>query len=183
LSPRRCELLRPLGLPFTVVPSKALELHADHLTVRELALVNAHRKARAVAKEHADALVLGADTLVSLGTRLFGKPKDLAEAKAMLTALSGLTHQVITGVALIHLRQHHERLFAETTHVRFRSLTEAEVEAYLDRIQPLDKAGAYAIQEFGELLVEEVTGSRTNVIGLPVERLQAELNAWPPVMS
>ena len=165
------------------MPSEVPELHADYLTVRELALVNAHRKARAVAKEHTDALVIGADTLVSLGTRLFGKPKDLTEAKAMLTALAGARHQVVTGVALIHLRQHHELLFAETTHVRFRSLTESEIAAYLDRIQPLDKAGAYAIQEFGELLLEEITGSKSNVIGLPMERLQAELNVWTSAVS
>jgi len=115
-----------------------------------------------------------------LGTRVFGKPEDLAGARAMLRALAGRTHQVVTGVALIHLRQHHERLFAETTDVRFRALSDAEILAYLGRIQPLDKAGAYAIQEYGELLVEDVTGSRANVIGLPLERLRAELDAWPP---
>jgi septum formation protein len=178
LSPRRSELLRPLGLPFTVVPSNRPELHGTHLTVRELAMVNAHRKARAVAKEHPDALVLGADTLVSLGTSLFGKPKDLTEAKTMLGTLAGRTHQVVTGVALIHLRQQRERLFTETTDVRFRDLTGSEIDAYLEQIQPLDKAGAYAIQEYGELLVESISGSRTNVIGLPMERLQAELSSW-----
>ena len=178
-SPRRAELLRRLGLPFTVVPSEVPELHADHLTVRELALVNAHRKARCVAKEHPDALVVGADTLVALGVRLFGKPKDLAEAKRMLRSLAGHTHRVVTGVVLMHLRQHRERLFAEATEVRFRSLSDADIAAYLERIQPLDKAGAYAIQEFGERLVEAVDGSTTNVIGLPVERLQVELEGWP----
>ena len=177
-SPRRAELLRPLGIPFSVVTSQAPELHSDYLTARELALVNAHRKARAVAKQYPDALVLGADTLVCLENRVFGKPKDLVEAAEMLTALAGRIHQVVTGLCLIQLREHRERLFAEVTDVRFRGLTSEQIRAYLERTHPLDKAGAYAIQEYGEMIVEEVNGSYTNVIGLPVERLLAELSAW-----
>lgn len=177
-SPRRAELLRELGLGFTVVPSDAVELESGHLTARELAQLNAHRKARSVAKRHPDALVLGADTVVVLGTKLYGKPRDREDAARMLGELEGRTHQVVTGLSLIHLREHRERLVAERTDVRFRSLTRAEIGRYLDRIDPLDKAGAYAIQEFGELLVEEIVGSFTNVVGLPVERLQAELRAW-----
>lgn len=177
-SPRRSELLRPLGVPFTVVPSEVPELQTEHLTARELGLINAHRKARTVAKEHPDNLVLGADTLVCLDNRVFGKPRDRVEAARMLAALAGRTHQVVTGLCLIHLRAHRERLFAEITDVRFRPLSETEIQAYLERIHPLDKAGAYAIQEFGEMIVEEVNGSYTNVIGLPIERVQAELASW-----
>jgi septum formation protein len=177
-SPRRAELLRERGIRFTVVPSDAVELDSEHLTARELAQLNAHRKARSVAKRHPDALVLGADTVVVLGTVLYGKPRDRQDAARMLGELEGRTHQVVTGICLIHLREHHERLLAERTDVRFRPLSQTDIGRYLDRIDPLDKAGAYAIQEFGELLVEEISGSYTNVVGLPVERLEAELQAW-----
>ena len=177
-SPRRAELLRELGVQFAVEPSYATELHSEHLTARELAQLNAHRKARSVAKRHPDALVLGADTVVVLGTALYGKPRDRKDAARMLGELEGRTHQVVTGICLIHLRDHRERLLAERTDVRFRPLSQTDIGLYLDRIDPLDKAGAYAIQEFGELLVEEISGSYTNVVGLPVERLEAELRAW-----
>jgi septum formation protein len=177
-SPRRAELLRERGIRFTVVPSDAVELDSEHLTARELAQLNAHRKARSVAKRHPDALVLGADTVVVLGTVLYGKPRDRQDAARMLGELEGRTHQVVTGICLIHLREHRERLLAERTDVRFRPLSQTDIGRYLGRIDPLDKAGAYAIQEFGELLVEEISGSYTNVVGLPVERLEAELQAW-----
>lgn len=177
-SPRRAELLRQMGLPFRVVVSHVPEVHAEEFTARELAQINAHRKARAVAKHHPDALVLGADTLVYLGTRLFGKPADRADAARMLQALAGHTHQVVTGVCLVCLRDHRERLFTEVTDVRFRPLDRAEIRRYLALVNPLDKAGAYAVQEHGELIVEELNGSLTNVVGLPVECLQAELARW-----
>jgi len=177
-SPRRRELLRQMGIEFTAVPSSAPETASEHLTGRELALINAHRKARTVAKQHSDALVLGADTVVCLESRVFGKPTDRTAAVEMLTALQGRTHQVITGLCLVRLREHRERLVAETTEVRFRDLTTAETDRYLDQINPFDKAGGYAIQEHGELIVEEVFGSFTNVIGLPLERLRSELENW-----
>jgi septum formation protein len=115
---------------------------------------------------------------VVLGTAFYGKPRDRREAARMLGELQGRTHQVVTGLCLIHLREHRERLCADVTDVRFRPLGEAEIDRYLERMDPLDKAGAYAIQEFGELLVEEIGGSYTNVVGLPVERLESELRAW-----
>ena len=177
-SPRRAELLRKTGLKFRVVPSDAPEVHHEQLTVRELCLVNAYRKARVVAKNIPDALVLGADTLVCLGTRLFGKPADLAEAEQMLQQLQGRTHQVVTGVCLIHLRRHQQSLFAENTSVTFRRLSAKQIRHYLKAIHPLDKAGAYAIQEKGDLIVEKISGSYSNVVGLPVERLRSELSSW-----
>ena len=177
-SPRRVELLRALGLDFQIIPSAAAELHHEQLTAREISQLNAHRKARAVAKRHPDALVLGADTLVYLDHTLFGKPADLADAQRMLQQLQGRTHQVVTGVCLLHLRTHRERLFAETTNVTFRQLTPGQIHRYLTSINPLDKAGAYAIQENGEAIVRATAGSYSNVVGLPVERLQEELRAW-----
>src|ERR1700683_3469358 len=116
-SPRRAELLRQLKLDFKVVPGDATEISDEHLSPLELCQLNAHHKARAVAKKIPDALVLGADTLVFLGRDILGKTRDLDEAKQMLTKLQGRTHQVVTGVSLIHLRSHRERLFAVSTDV------------------------------------------------------------------
>ncbi|HSH92987.1 MAG TPA: Maf family protein, partial [Roseimicrobium sp.] len=141
-------------------------------------LLNAHRKARAVAKQHPDCLVLGADTIVCLGTRVFGKPKDMGDAAATLQALSGQTHEVMTGVSLIHHRLHREHLFADTTRVTFRRLEPGDIRAYLVKIQPMDKAGAYAIQEYGEMIVSDLDGSINNVIGLPTEVLGRVLESW-----
>jgi septum formation protein len=177
-SPRRQELLRQLGVEFEVVPSDAGELHHEHLTGQELSLLNAYRKARAVAKRFPDELVLAADTLVCLDTRLFGKPASRAQAFEILGRLQGQTHLVVTGLCLLHLREHRQRLFAERTDVTFRPLAADEIRQYLRRVNPLDKAGAYAIQESGDMLVEKISGSFSNVVGLPLERLQQELELW-----
>ena len=177
-SPRRAELLRQLEPAFQIVPSDATETFDGELSPLELCQLNAHRKARAVAKRIPDALVLGADTLVFLEDEILGKPRDLADARRMLARLQGRTHQVVTGVSLIHLRGHRERLFAVGTDVGFRPLSKAQIGDYLSKINPLDKAGAYAIQEHGEMIVSEIDGSFSNVIGLPVERLGVELAAW-----
>ncbi len=177
-SPRRAELLRELGVEFSVITSAVVEAHQADFTARELCLLNAYRKARAVAKLHPQALVLGADTLVYLGTTLYGKPTDLADAHRMLRELSGHTHQVVTGVCLLQLSPYRRRLFAETTNVTFKELDEAVSDTYLQAIQPLDKAGAYAIQDHGDMIVKQVVGSYTNVVGLPLERLRHELARW-----
>jgi septum formation protein len=178
-SPRRAELLRQLNLAFEIVPSDAPETFDDYLSPLELCQLNAHRKARVVAKKIPDALVLGADTLVFLDHTIFGKPANMDKAKRMLAQLQGRTHQVVTGVCLIHLRSHHEKVFAVSTDVVFRALTPSQIDEYLAKVNPLDKAGAYAIQEKGEFIVSEISGSFSNVVGLPVEQLQAELEAWP----
>lgn len=177
-SPRRAELLRQLKLDFEIVPSDAPEVFDDHLSPLELCQLNAHHKARTVAKKIPDALVLGADTLVFLDLKIFGKPANMAEAKKMLMQMQGRTHQVVTGVSLIHLREHKERIFAISTDVIFRPLTAEQIDEYLSKINPLDKAGGYAIQQSGELIVSEISGSFSNVVGLPIEAVEAELLAW-----
>ena len=179
MSPRRAELLRQLKFKFAVVPSDAAEIFDEQLSPRELCQLNAHGKARAVAKKYPDALVLGADTLVFLEREIFGKPRDLADAKRMLAKLEGRTHQVVTGVCLMHLRTHHERIFAVSTDVTFHPLNTGQIGDYLAKINPLDKAGAYAIQEQSEKIVAEISGSYSNVVGLPLEELRAALTAWP----
>jgi len=177
-SPRRAEYLRQLGLQFQVVAGDVSEFSHEHLSPLELCQLNAHRKARAVAKKFPDALVMAADTLVFLDGAILGKPADLAEARRMMEQLQGRTHQVVTGVVLIHLRAHRERVFAASTDVRFRTLTAGQIQNYFAKVNPLDKAGAYAIQEHGDLIVEEISGSYSNVVGLPMEQLQEELNTW-----
>jgi nucleoside triphosphate pyrophosphatase len=177
-SPRRAELLRQAGIVFRTVPSNVPEIHHDQLTAREISQINAYRKARAVAKKYPDALVLAADTVVSLGTELFGKPATLEAAYEMLEKLQGHTHVVVSGICLLHLRSHRQRLFADSSAVTFRPLDAIKIRRYLTRVNPLDKAGAYAIQENGDEIVERVSGSYSNVVGLPMERLTAELRAW-----
>jgi len=174
-SPRRLELLRQTGLEFEVIPSDDEEIHNEQLTAAELAQINAYRKARTISKKFPDALVIGMDTLVSLSPKIFGKPKSLLEAHQMLEELQGKTHEVVTGVCLIHLRSHRQKVFAEWTQVTFRSLKSEEIAHYHSKINPLDKAGAYAIQEHGDDLVRHISGSFSNVVGLPQERLSEEL--------
>jgi septum formation protein len=178
-SPRRAELLKLLQVKFRILPGEALEVAHEHLSPLEVCQLNAHRKARAVAKRIPDALVLAADTLVFLDGEIFGKPRNLTDARRMLARLQGRTHQVVTGVCLMHLRAHRERIFAVSTDVWFHPLDDRQIRNYLAKINPLDKAGAYAIQESGELIISEVSGSYSNVVGLPVEKLRQELSVWP----
>lgn len=174
-SPRRSELLRQLDLEFDVLPSDLPEIEHEQMTAGELCQINAYRKARAISKKHPDALVMGVDTLVALEHRVFGKPATLEEAHKMLSQLQGKAHHVATGVCLIHLRGHHQKLFCEITEVTFRSLEPKDIHHYLSKVNPLDKAGGYAIQEHGDDIVRNIHGSFSNVVGLPLERLRAEL--------
>jgi septum formation protein len=177
-SPRRAELLQLLKLKFRIVPSTATEVLDEQLSPFEVCQLNAHRKARAVAKKNPDSLVLGADTLVFLDGEIMGKPASRADAERMLTRLQGRTHQVVTGISLIHLRAHRERIFAVSTDVMFHPLDAGQIRDYLAKVNPLDKAGAYAIQEHGDLIISEMSGSYSNVVGLPVERLKGEIQSW-----
>jgi septum formation protein len=177
-SPRRAELLKQIVSDFEVVPGHAEEFQPEHLSPAEACLLNAYRKARVIAKKVPDALVIGADTEVVLGRRVFGKPRDRTEASQMLADLAGREHQVITGVCLIYLRHHQQRTFAVATRVQFKPLSTDEIADYLDTINPIDKAGAYAIQENGDSIVEKIEGSFSNVVGLPVERLRTVLEGW-----
>ena len=138
-------------------------------------MANARAKAREVAARHPRSVVLGADTLVWLDGIPLGKPPGLDEARQMLRQLSGRVHEVATGVHLLRMEPRQQAEFHEVTRVRFRNLDESIIDRYLASVDVLDKAGAYALQEHGDLLVETVEGSRSNVIGLPVERTMAAL--------
>jgi septum formation protein len=171
-------------LDFKVVPSNIPEVEAGVLSAGEVAQINAYRKAWAVSKKYPDAFTLGVDTLVVLAGRVFGKPSTLREAEQMLLALQGKQHQVVTGVCLIHLRGRRQKVFAEYTDVTFRPLTLEQIRHYHRQTNPLDKAGGYGIQDQGDVLVESISGSFTNVIGLPLERFEAEWVAFAePVMA
>ncbi len=166
-SPRRRELLAALGVSFEVIPGTADEtLPTGEPVHRALELV-ALRKAREVAaRVGPDAWVLGADTAVVQGDRVFGKPRDRAEAGRFLQTLSGAEHRVITAVAL--LGPGASRTVSVATRVRFRPVSEAQAAWYASLEEPYDKAGGYAIQGSGAFLVEAIEGSYTNVVGLPM---------------
>jgi MAF protein len=169
-SPRREELLRQVGCAFTVIASKVEEDNTQRLAPVELAITQALAKARDVVPVAGpDAIVIGADTIVVLDDRVYGKPRGNAEARLMLTALAGKEHQVITGVAVAKGEQSWTD-FAVTA-VRFRAFGAGEIERYLASGEPLGKAGAYAIQGAGALLVESISGCYANVVGLPLVTL------------
>ncbi len=176
-SPRRFDLMMEAGLHFAVVPAEVEEFHDEAVPLAELTRQNAALKAEWVAARHPDTWVIGADTLVSIGRQALGKPADLAEAARMLGRLSGHTHVVGTAVCLVHAATGRRHEFLEETLVTFKPLTESEIAHYLTLINPLDKAGSYAAQEHGEVIIEKVEGAYSNVVGLPMERLLVELAA------
>ena len=169
-SPRRRELLGQMGFSFTVRPAKGEELAHPELTPAQLVEELARQKALEVSAEaEADDVVVAADTVVAIDGVVLGKPRDKAHAAEMLSALSGREHTVYTGVAVKRgktlLVEH------EATHVRFRPLTEREIDLYIQTGEPMDKAGSYGIQGYGALLVEGIRGDYFNVVGLPICRL------------
>lgn len=174
-SPRRRALLEQIGLKFTVqvLPTVELEI-GDPLDV---ARTNALAKAEAVSKQNPKALVLGADTIVTLDGRILGKPKDAEDAFEMLSFLSGREHEVTTVVALVLYGQE-THLFSETTKVRFRQLTDDEIMGYIATGEPFDKAGGYGIQGFGGVLVQSIKGCYYNVVGLPLPKLVDRLRLF-----
>ena len=175
-SPRRVALLRQAGAVFTVVdpgPDRDWPGAAEARNgVRALAL----DKARRVADRRRDAVVIGADTVVVVRGERLGKPANAAEAVEMLRRLHGRTHEVWTGIAVVRDRE--QRTTAEVTKVQFARLSPAEIEAYVDSREPLDKAGAYGIQGLGGQFVRRIEGDYTNVVGLPLARLRAVLGEF-----
>lgn len=165
-SPRRRELLASLGLAFDIQPAEGPENTPETGDAGEAVRRIALGKARAVAALRPEDMVIGADTVVELDGRILGKPADEAEACAMLRSLSGRTHRVYTGVAVIAGGR--ERTEAAVTHVRFRTLSEREIAAYVAGGEPMDKAGAYAAQGKAALFVEGIDGDYFNVVGLPL---------------
>lgn len=186
-SPRREELLRMLGLEFRIVWPEIREEIGDAGSVEEIVINIARQKAKAIEKKISeekldisdgkDDIIIAADTVVVYRTHILGKPKGDNEAKKMLKMLSGKWHRVYTGVCLIFKskdktkEQEEEITFYEVTKVKFRKLTDEEIEYYISTKEHIDKAGAYGIQGLGSVLVEKIFGDYTNVVGLPIPKL------------
>lgn len=172
-SPRRRELLSGCGVEFSVHDARVEELQPGcGLPLRELPAANAVLKAEAVSAAFPDELVLAADTMVICNGSAFGKPADETQAMEMLRSLSGRDHEVITAVALMKKSSGFRKVWSEVTRVRFKELSAEDIRKYISLVDVCDKAGAYAIQEHGEMLVEMIDGEIENVIGLPLKKLQ-----------
>jgi septum formation protein len=176
-SPRRAEILRVAAIPFTVLSSAVDETPFPGESPQDHVQRLANAKAELVAaRAVGPAIVIAADTVVALDGRILGKPRSSDDARNMLERLSGHTHAVITGVALIRLPDAERRTFVETTLVHFAKLSEEELNRYLATDEPYDKAGAYAIQGRAGRYIPRIEGCYFNVVGLPLARLQHSLN-------
>ncbi len=172
-SPRRKELLETAGVEFEICVSDADESIPEGTLPADAAKITATKKALAVAESHKNDIVIGADTIVVAGGRILGKPADKADAEAMLTMLSGVEHEVITGVCLACGEE--IRSFAQISKVKFYDLSAEEIKAYVATDEPMDKAGSYGIQGKGCTLVEKIEGDYFNIVGLPVAKVIREI--------
>jgi len=173
-SPRRQDLLKKLALDFKILVSDVDETYPDNISTFSIPEYLACKKAKSIQVVNENQLIISADTIVILGNDIIGKPKDLDDAKLILKKLSGKMHYVITGVCLRANKQ--ETSFSSETKVWFRDLSDEEINFYVETYKPLDKAGAYGIQEWiGYIGIEKIEGSFYNVVGLPVEKLYVEL--------
>ncbi|HEY8497868.1 MAG TPA: Maf family protein [Limnochordales bacterium] len=178
-SPRRRRLLAMLGARFELeTPAVDEEALADTQAPDRLVMRLAEAKARDVAARRPQDVVIGADTVVVLDGEILGKPRDAAEARQMLARLSGRTHQVWTGVAVVHLASGRSEVACERTDVTFRPLSADEVERYVQLGEGMDKAGGYAVQGVGAVFVQRVEGCYYNVVGLPLARLSRMLEGF-----
>ncbi len=177
-SPRRKELLGKLGLKFEVEPSNYAEDIDLALAPHELAQKISLAKAEVVARQHKDAIVIAADTFGIFKGKVLGKPHTEAEARTMLAAISGKSHSVITGFSIIDTDTNKTLSQSVETRVYIRKLTPAEIDAYVKSGEPLDKAGAYAIQGLGAVLVARIEGDYYNVVGLPLSALTDALKEF-----
>ena len=174
-SPRRKELLEKAGFSFDVLIPKAEE-RSEGLYFEKIAIFNAIAKSESLAVLNPDAIVIGADTVIESEGRILGKPSSIKDASDMLSSLSGKAHRVVSGVCVRNVKTSISCVFAECSTVHFRYFDSAVIEKYLSLVHVLDKAGAYAVQEYGDMLVDNIEGSVENVIGLPAARLTELLN-------
>lgn len=177
-SPRRAEILTKLGLRFNIRPSAIDENLQELLPPTEYVTALANRKARAVADEVLSGVVIGADTIVVLGKEILGKPQSVAEAHEMLRRLSNRTHRVFTGFTIIDRPSDRYTAEVEMTEVTFRALAEAEITAYVQSGEAMDKAGAYGIQDLSAVFAERINGCFYNVVGFPLTRFYLALRAF-----
>ncbi|WP_089608698.1 Maf family protein [Dehalobacterium formicoaceticum] len=174
-SPRRLQLLEQVGIHPKIIFSEIDESQEGNLSAKALAQHLALRKTQAAANKVLDGVIIGADTVVALNERIYGKPKDFNQAVEMISSLSGHTHRVITGFAVLEQPEGIWIADAEETHVTFRVLSKNEVRSYVKWGESFDKAAGYGIQGKGALLVEKIEGDYFNVVGLPLQRLSKVL--------
>jgi septum formation protein len=173
-SPRRQELLRLMDVDFRIVLKDVDESYPENLSPVEIAVHIAEKKAKAFDESVNDEIVLTADTIVAIDGHILGKPETKEHAAEMLAMLSGKVHRVVTGVCLLY--KHKYNLFHDVSEVFFRKISAEEIDFYVNKYEPLDKAGAYGIQEWiGLIGIERINGSYTNVVGLPTEKLYQQL--------
>jgi len=177
-SPRRKELLEKTGLRFKVEPSNYEEVIPSETEPHELAQKISLEKAKVVASKHQNVIVIAADTFIVFGGKILGKPHTEKEARKMLEAISGKSHSVITGFSIIDTSNNKALSKSVETKIYVRKLTLAEIDAYVKSREPLDKAGAYAIQGLGAVFVEKIEGDYFNVIGLPLSALTEALKEF-----
>jgi septum formation protein len=170
-SPRRRELLASIGLDFDVLPSHVPEVHEEGEAPEEYVARLSRDKAHALASEHPNRWVIAADTTVLLDEQLLEKPADQADAMRMLGMISGRTHVVYTGVTLENVERNYRDTRVAESEVRMLALSDEDIEWYIATGEPLDKAGAYAVQGIGAMFIDSIHGSYTNVVGLPLATL------------
>ena len=180
-SARRRELIQYIFENFEVIPSNVDETPPEGVDAEYIPEILAVRKASDIAKSHPDALVIGCDTVVILDGVIFGKPADTTEAFLMLKALSGNTHEVVSGVCLCCGGK--TMSFSQTTRVTFYQLSDEDILSYISESSPLDKAGSYGIQDRGGLFVKSIEGDHYNVIGFPIARLKIELERFEKLLE
>jgi septum formation protein len=173
-SPRRKELIQLLNIEALTIPSQIEEIVDSTLSDEEAVMDLAYQKAYDVFKDHKDDLVLGFDTLVILNDQIMGKPNNAEEAKSYLRALSGQTHKVITGCAMI--KNGYSSSFYSYAYVTFYEMSDAEIEDYIATKEPFDKAGAYGIQGYGSKYIESISGDYYAVVGFPISKIYREIN-------
>jgi septum formation protein len=178
-SPRRKQILESLDLTFKVIPSNADESFNNFFPVEYIPLILAKKKAEKVASIYSDDTIIGADTVVILDGKIFNKPKSKQDAEKILRALSGNTHKVITGVCIKNISENLTVRFSETSFVTFKKLNNDIIKKYMDSVNVMDKAGAYAVQEYGSIVIESFSGSMSNIMGFPIEKFQESLIIFP----
>lgn len=177
-SPRRKEILENVNVKFTVVASDIDEVVLENEPPKELVKRLAFEKCMDIARKNKDALVIGADTIVVLNNHILGKPNNEEDAYNMVKLLSGKKHQVITGISLINLRSDKKVIDYVVSEVTFKDLSEETIRDYINTKESLDKAGAYGIQGYGGLLVENINGDYFNIVGLPISRISDLLREY-----
>ena len=176
-SPRRKTILSQIGIQFTIMKSNTLEDFSLNLPPEAFCEHWAREKAKDIAKNHPNSLIIGADTIVVLDKRILGKPQNREQSISMLKSLSGRTHEVLTGVSFIHLDSNYDITFNESTLVSFNTLNNNDIYNYIDTYNPYDKAGSYGIQDRFSIHINKITGCYYNVMGFPISKFHRKLKS------